>query len=289
MKELIHKYLSGETTPEETTSVEQWLAEHPEAARELREMEEIRSAVRRAVGNESLPGDLRESVLKKTVGSRVIPMKKGGSLSSGTSYLYAAVAVVLLLVIGWFALRAPEGDPTGGGEQIAADLKSVREVLNVGMTDHLRCAVTFFKGDVPGYTPEKMEKELAKSVEGLEGDFTPLLPVVRQKIDNGELLVAHKCRFDGRNYVHMIVKSDVGMTSLVITRKREGETLGDREGSVPGPEGIPIHHVRMEDYEIAGFDTDRFLVFVASDLPEDVNLRFAQTLAAPVSEVLKKV
>lgn len=289
MNELIHKYLSGETTPEESREVETWLSEHPEEEVKFREMEGVRSALRRSVQSQSTPSDLREAVLKKTIGSNLIPLEKSEGGAFRLSYLYGAAAVVLLLVIGWFALQSPKVAPSVDPPQIAQELKSVTEVLRVGVNDHLRCAVTFYKGDIEEYGIEKMKAKLAQKKETLEEDFSALIPIVQQQVDEGKLLVAHKCSFGGRNYVHMILQSEKGKVSLVITRKQDGESLADREGAVATVEGIPIYQASLEGYKVAGFDADRFLVYVASDLPDEANLTMISAIAMPVKDVLKAI
>ena len=289
MRLLLHKHLSGETTAEEDRQVEAYLAEHPDAKRELQEMEQIRSVLRKAVSNESLPEDLRTAVEGKTIGSNVIPAQS----SSSFRLYYAAAAVVLFLVGGWFLWQNLESgatnDPPVIVENVDDSLKSVQQVLRVGLNDHLRCAVTYYKGDVPDYGLEKMKQKLAKNGGGIKGDFSALVPVVEAQVKDGKLLVAHKCKFGGRSYVHMIIKNEGHMTSVAITRKEDGESLVNREGAVRTVSDISIYRATMEDFEVAGFDADKFLVFVASNLPEQQNLQVVSSLAEPVKEVLKTI
>ena len=290
MNELLHKYISGEVTPEEAREVEVWLKEHPEAEAKVREMEDIRSALRRAVRAESVPEDLLSSVQKKTTGSGILPLNPAAT-RNGSRWYYSVAALLLLLVAGWFVVQSLQ-DPSSDDPVVAGagPTKTLQQIMQVGMNDHLRCAVAFHQGDVPEYGMEKMKKKLAEKMETLEGDFSGLIPVIQENITEGNLLVAHKCTFGGRHYVHMILKGDEsGMISLVITRKQEGESLVGHEGIARTVGNIPIYHARLDGYEISGFDADQFLVYVASDFPEETNLRMASDIAKPVTTVLKKV
>ena len=294
MDELIHKYLSGETTPEETVEVEAWLSAHPEVQVRLKESEGIRDRLRQAVANEPVPESLRENLLQTLATPNLIRpdrQKRERKFPLPLPYLYGAVGVVLLLIIGWFVFRSPNNEPDPGKTELASveATNQIAELLQVGMNDHLQCAVAFHKGDIPEYGQEKMRAELAKRTETLEEDFSSLIPIAQEKIEEGKLLVAHKCTFGGRHYVHMILKGDENMISVIITRKQEGESLAARKGRGAKVGNIPIHHASLNGYEIAGFDTEQFLVYVASDLPEEKNLHIAAAVAEPVRDLLTEI
>jgi len=289
MRLLLDKHLSRETTVEEDRQIEAWLAEHPEAEKELREMEQIRSVLRRAVSNAPLPEGLPAAVKSDIIGSNLILSQS----SSSFRWYYAAAATLLILVGGWFFLQELQNGGTNDlpliVENVDDQLKSVDQVLQVGFNDHLRCAVTHYKGDVPNYGLKKMREKLSKDGAGIKGDFSDLVPVVEEKIKEGKLLVAHKCRFGGRYYVHMLLKDEGQMISVVITRKEEGESLVNRQGVARTVSDIQIYQTAMEGYEIAGFDADKFLVFVVSDLSEQLNLHVMSSIAEPVMGVLKTI
>ena len=289
MRLLLHKHLSGETTAEEDRQVQVYLAEHPDAEREFQEMKQIRSVLRNAVSNEPLPNGLRTAIESKTIGSNVIPAQP----STPFRLYYAAAAVVLILVGGWFILqRFQDGvteDPPTLVENVDESVMPVEQILQVGLNDHLRCAVTYYKGDVPNYGLDKMKKKLASDGGGIKGDFSELVPVMEEKIKDGDLLVAHKCTFGGRSYVHMIVKEEGKMISISITRKEDGESLANRDGFAQTVSDIPIYRTAMDGYEVAGFDADKFLVFVTSNLPEQQNLGIISSIAEPVQGVLKTI
>lgn len=293
---LLHRYLGGETTQEENRRVETLREEDPQVARFLEDAERTRSHLRRSVREVSVPEELLASVRRATIesedsvdstkpGSNVVELADRGKTARRTMRTwYAIAAALLLLLAGWFALQQfSEGDRNRAGDaQLAEALGPAHEMLRIGMTDHLKCAVTFYKGDVHPYSLERMRRGLGESFEGL-------IPIVEQKVTEGTLVVAHTCSFDGRQFVHMIVKGNDNMISLVITRRRENESLTNRSGDAIDVSGTPVYHARIEDFDIAGFDAGEFMVFVASDLDTEANLNVATEVLQPVSDYLRSV
>ena len=53
--------------------------------------------------------------------------------------------------------------------------------------------------------------------------------------------------------------------------------------------GVPIFGARMNDLEVAGFETRDYLAFIVSDLSRTDNLQIASTLAPQVHEFLSKL
>lgn len=278
IRELLERHLSGETTPDEQAQVQDLLRENPDVAREFAEMQKTRDHLRRAVGAQQMPGDLADRIRKQRRSSNVVEMPAS---RRGTSFrvYYAVAAAVLLLVAGWFVVDRYAGDDSS---QLADVLGPAEEMLRIGMNDHLQCAVTFYKGDVEGYSREKMEKSLGP-------EFSALIPVAQQNISEGQLLVAHKCYFGGRRYVHLVLKDEDSMISLAITQKKEGESLTRRDGPFVTVSDVPVYHAAMDGFQIAGFESGEFLVFVASNMPEESNLRVTTNILVPVSDVLKSV
>ncbi len=283
--ELLHRHLSGETTPAEQKQVQELLQKNSEAARVFSEMEKTRAHLRRAVASQQAPKGLGDSIRQQTIGSNIagsniLSLSTAGRRTSLRTY-YAVAAAIALLIAGWFIVDRYAGEGTNPS-QLADALGPAEEMLRIGMNDHLKCAVTFYKGTVPEYSMEKMKQKLGP-------EFAALIPVAQQKISEGKLVVAHKCMFGGRRYVHMVLKGEESMISLVITQKQEGESLTKRDGPFITVSDIPVYHTAMDGFEIAGFESGEFLVFVASNLSEESNLQVAQQVVVPVSGVLRQI
>lgn len=309
IRELLNRYLSGETSAEENAQVEGLRDANPDVAEELRQMERARALLRQAVAAESVPNSLRHAVRNATVdaddaaGSEIdfgvasiITLPHSETGRSFRRY-YAVAAVLLLLVAGWFALRGLIGESNSNsgrlvenGDAATRNLPSdsihpVREILRVGLADHLKCAVAYYKkrgGNLPQYSEQKMRAELGE-------EFAELIPVVEQTITEGKLLAAHRCAFGERRYVHLMIVENGKLISVAITHKGESESLIGRDGAADTSATVPVYRAAMDGFEVAGFESGKFLVFVASDLPERRNLQMALNVVDPVSRVLGEV
>lgn len=310
IRELLNRHLSGETSDREGERIREVLASDPDAAEEFRRMEGARGLLRRAVSAEPIPDSLHAGVRRSTIESEGAGSggehheEAGSEIDFGVASIitpphlrdrrgayryYAVAAVLLLLVAGWFALRQSGGeDGPSGSEGVAGSVESpdaggpadpVRTILRIGMDDHVHCAVAFHKGELHESGIEEMEKGLGK-------EFAGLIPVVREHITEGRLLNAHRCAVGGREFIHMIVRGDSKLISVAVTRKEGGERLTGYDGAAAVSAAAPVYRASMDGFQVAGFESGPYLVFVASDLSEQANLQVALNVVAPFSGVL---
>lgn len=164
---------------------------------------------------------------------------------------------------------------------IASVSARVASILRVGLKDHIHCTVyrTYPK------TPPPVEAFAAE----LGREYRDLVGAVRQQAPAGyRLVIGHKCRYDGRQFVHLALKNDDGkLLSLVIARKGAGESFQtERLPTAVVREGRPFFAAQAQRFAISAFETGEHLVYTVSDLPADQNLRVMVALAPQVSEVL---
>ena len=101
--------------------------------------------------------------------------------------------------------------------------------------------------------------------------------------------MAHQCRYHGRQFVHLAVRNDSKLLSVVISLKRDGE--GFTKENLPPvlvDSGIPLYRSSVQRFEIAGFESRNHLVYVISDLPNQKNMEIMTALAPAVSALLNK-
>ncbi|MGB7624340.1 MAG: hypothetical protein WBN92_18495 [Terriglobia bacterium] len=87
----------------------------------------------------------------------------------------------------------------------------------------------------------------------------------------------------------MILKNQESVLSLAITRK-EGEVFplsGLR--AAMNVSDVPLYKSRIQNMEVAGFETRDYLAFVVSDLREKENSQIASSLAPAVRDFLAKL
>jgi len=220
----------------------------------------LRDSLKHAVRAKTAPADLQEKIRRKL-------RRKKFSLDLpgyGSSWALAAAASLLLLMAGWGSYRI----------WFLSDSPSPRElahsILNIGLSDHVTCAINH-KVSNRHYTPEQMAREMGPS-------FSGLVPIIREKTPAGyEVIVVHQCKVNARSFVHVIMKKDASVVSLVITRKT-GESF---------PQG-DLSEATLQGYEATGFETKDHLAFVVSDLVREQNLQIAMTLAPLVRNYLSK-
>jgi len=166
---------------------------------------------------------------------------------------------------------------------IATISSRVAGVMTVGLGDHVHCAV-FRKFPKNPPTLEKMAQDLGP-------DYQELLPIVKASApEELRIVMAHQCSYHGRKFVHLALQSDSKLLSVVISKKRDGETFTkDNLGPVLSESGIPIYQSGVQRFEISGFDSRNHLVYVISDLPQQMNVKILTALAPKVSELLNKV
>ena len=77
---------------------------------------------------------------------------------------------------------------------------------------------------------------------------------------------------------------------MILTRKHDGESFG-REQLVPALQaaGVPVYAAAADQFEIAAFETDKYLAFVVSNLPRESNLRIAQSLTPDLRAFLQRM
>ena len=155
-------------------------------------------------------------------------------------------------------------------------------VLKIGIGDHVHCAIDSGMSRLR-FTEEEMAIKMGP-------DYRGLVPLVRARLSSEfEVAVAHRCTFNGREFVHLILKKDARVLSVVITRKSGESFSKDDFAADIGATGVPIHESRMSELGVAGFETRDYLAFVVSDLAAEQNRLIASSLAPAVRDFLAKL
>ena len=212
--------------------------------------------------------DIRESERKNAWGRYLLPVAAAVLVSLGAGIAYQ---------LGHLRMT------TGSQESYIASVSGrVANVMKVGLGDHVHCTV-FRKFPKNPPTFEQM-------VEKLGPDYEGILPLVKDRVPaDFRIVMAHRCSYHGRKFVHLALRSDSKLLSLVISLKRDGETF-TKENLLPvlSESGIPMYQTGVQRFEIAGFESTKHLVFVVSDLPGAKNMEILTALAPAVRELLDK-
>jgi anti-sigma factor (TIGR02949 family) len=252
-------YLSGELPEETRREVERHLQICPQCAAELETRARIRTQLQTAVRASPMPVDLEAKVRRAVRRSVNAPRPRTG--------LWAVAAAVLVIVCVALVNRLRlESDP----EEAILRKTSGRlaAVLNVGLRDHLHCAI-FRKYSKQPETAREMAADLGPG-------FADLAPLIQAKLTGDfRIIQAHRCDAGGRQYTHFIITGGGKIASLVLTRGQPGERL------IGG-----IHQTGVDRFQVVGFESPDYLAYVISDLDAQQNLQLAANLAPTLREFL---
>jgi len=203
--------------------------------------------------------------------------------------MMAAAAVLLLAIIGVAGLRWGRILQYGEEDSVFRTVSAgVQNILRIGLVDHVHCAILsqrwkrFVSFD---------EMKAAAGRQALGPEFIDLVPAVTAKLGaEYKLVQGHRCVANHRQYIHLILTGNKGsILSLVITAKNNESFTQADAVAVMKASGIPIYRDRQGTLEIAGFESDRYLAYVVSNLDRDANLNVASLMAPIVYNHLHKL
>lgn len=229
--------------------------------------------LRRAVRNVPAPPDL-----EIRIGERLVSSRPRRALWMMPAAVAAAAAVALLVSYSQGDFR---WTPASRESYIASVSYRVVSMMRIGLGDHISCAV-FRK--YPGHPPAPAEFK-----DDLGPQFAGLVDVVRDHVPREyRLMMAHRCSYHGRQFVHLTWKNGDHLLSLMITRRAPGERF-DASGLLPALQesGIPIYQQGVQRFRISAFESGDDLVYLISDLPQRQNSAVMLAMAPGIRDFLE--
>jgi Putative zinc-finger len=284
-RKYLDSYISNELMVETNHEVLRHIEGCRACAAEVEARTRLRSRLKAAVNAQTLPPELqvrvREKIRTSQAGVRFSWMHAGWPRWAAVGMMAAALVMGVEFWVNHSDQLPALADRPGQNAYIQRVSANLAAVLKIGLGDHIHCSVfrTYPKNPPP---LEKMEANLGPEYQGL-------VPVLRTAVPEGyRLVLAHRCGYAGRKFIHLTAEKDGELISLVVARKQPGESLS---GLSPASRqsGIPIYHSAATRYQVAGFEAGDFLAYVVSDLRKSTNLQIASNLAAGVRDVLLKV
>jgi mycothiol system anti-sigma-R factor len=269
----LDSYLNDELLVETTHDVSIHLENCPNCYEAFLVRQQVKELLKGAVLKDSAPNDLQEKIRRSI---------RRESSPGWPRWMLVAAAMIALITAGSVALQLLNRGTPADSDAISAASNANAQLLQVGLDDHVHCAID--KGLANRvFTEEEM-------LERLGPDFSGLVAMVKEKApENYRVVVGHRCKVNGREFVHLILKSPETALSLVVTRKNGESFSKDMVAAVIESSEAPIHEARIKGLEIAGFETRDYLAFFVSDLGRKENLQMASTLATAVREFLTKL
>jgi hypothetical protein len=156
------------------------------------------------------------------------------------------------------------------------------EVFNVGMGDHIHCAIhrDFSSG------PRSFER----MAHDMGPDYIGLVSLVKDHAPQDyTVMVGHRCDFKGRNFIHLILTNQKTILSIILTKKN-GEAFDKSAlATISQASGEPLYRARLQGQEIVGFETRDYLAYVVSGLPQDDHFQLASALAPSMRGFLARL
>jgi hypothetical protein len=275
-------YLDNELLVETNHDVLQHLNSCAECARILEGRARTKQLVRDAVTKEQAPPELAAALRSRLRTERPIFFAV-----NTVRWMMAAAAVLLLAIVGVGSLNRI--DQFRGDDGVFPTLTArVQELFRVGFIDHVHCSILsqrwkqFVSFD---------EMKASTGREALGPEFIDLVPAVEAKLGSEYKLVqGHRCEANHRRYVHLMLTGEKGaIVSLVISEKNNESFSRSDAVAVMKASGIPIYRDQQGILEIAGFESDKYLAYVVSNLDRATNLNLAYQMAPVVYNHLHKL
>jgi anti-sigma factor (TIGR02949 family) len=267
-------YLDHELPVETQQDIHQHIVSCEDCSRVLESRGRMKQLVRNAVAREEAPRELAAALRDRFRSER-----RSFFAHDTARWMMAAAAVLILAIAGVKGLRWDRVIRFGGDDSVLQTVSArVQEVLRIGLVDHLHCAILAekWKGFV---SFDEMKTNTRRSALGPE--FIDLVPAVQAKLGSGYKIVdGHRCTANNRQYIHLILtgRGDRILSLVITEKKNESFTQADAV-AVLKASGIPIYRDRQGKYEIAGFESDKYMAYVVSNLDRDSNLNVAAALA----------
>ena len=181
-----------------------------------------------------------------------------------TTVRWLALAAGLIVVLGLVYWRM--GSMSLPGDSAAVNTPTSQSAVIADMDrdaveNHQACALSY---------PPTWAFDLQRVKRGLTPRFAPLIEATN-KPGTYDLIEGHICRYQQRQYAHLIFRGNGHTVSVFIERDEPG---ADPERSRPQE----IDQASYKAYQVASVDTGLHRIFVVSDLPTDENLALANQL-----------
>ena len=269
----LDSYLNNELMVETNHEVLTHLETCEACSRSLEDRARLKAQLKRAVMQEYAPVALRERI------GRDLRRSRGFSFNT-LSLSLAAAAAVLVIAAVTFLTSSPAGKPLSLQAEVApGDVTG--QILKIGFDDHVLCAIDHQLANKQ-FTPEQMADRLGPEYAGL-------VALVKERMPRDyAVVVGHRCHYQGREFVHLIMRNQNDVVSLLITRKNGEAFPTDGVAAIVQAAGGPIYQAAWANQEIAGLETRDHLVFVVSNETNDANLQIAASLAPSVRDLLAR-
>jgi len=274
IRSYLDSYLNNELMVETNHEVLTHLETCGACSRSLEDRARLKARLKRAVMQEYAPAALRERIASD------LRRGRGFSFNRVSLALAAAAAVLVIAAVTFFTWGPPKNQLSLQAKVAPADVTG--QILKIGLDDHVFCAIDHHLANKQ-FTPEQMAEHLGPEYAGL-------VALVKERMPRAyTVAVGHRCHYQGREFIHLIMRNQNDVVSLVITRKNGEAFPTDGVAAIVQAAGGPIYQAAWANQQVAGLETRDHLVFVVSNETSDANLQIAASLAPSVRDLLARL
>jgi hypothetical protein len=280
IRKQLDAYMADRVSTETRKQIDGHLDDCSRCSEDLEARLKVKGLVQGAVQRQALPLYLESRIRAKLRGAE----GQGFTLWPWAPAVGLAAVVLLVVFSGQFGWRGQTDpsdlDKTAQERYIDSLYRGVAAIFQVGLGDHLHCAHFRKFPEVPPSWNEMAAK--------MGPEYAALIPAVKEKVPGEHhIVLAHQCKYRGRNFVHVVTKGEGRLVSLVLTRKRPGESFQSPElVAIRNATGIRIYGAKAESFEVSGFEAGEHLAFVVSNMPQEEHLVWTASLAPAVHQLL---
>jgi hypothetical protein len=269
----LDSYLNNELTVEEENMVLTHLEVCDGCTQSFEESSRLKAQLKHAVMRESAPGSLRERIASDRRRRHRVSFR-------ATTIPFAVAAGLVIALTTFLQLNFGAKHVSNKPELETTDANA--RVLRIGLDDHVFCAIDHKLAD-QRFSSEQISMKLGP-------EYVGLVELVNEKMPGDfAMVVGHRCHYRDREFVHLILRSQNDVISLVITRKNNEVFQPAGAAAIAQAADGPLYHTALANYRVAGLETRDHLVFVVSNGTDQANLWLASRLAPSVREFLARL
>jgi len=277
MAPYLDSYMNGELSLATSQEVQEHIERCETCASALGDRVQLRAQLKCAILSDQVPERLRMHIRREVLSKRSIDSIFG-------VWMLAAAAVIVLaagVAVFFHSKSASVPRPLSMVAEVAPG-DDAGQILKVGLNGHVSCAVDHEMAN-KHFTVAEMSEKLGAQYAELVGLVKANMP------QDYEVVVGHRCHYRGRELLHLILRRNDAVVSLIMTRK--GAEAFAASGAVPvlRANGVPIYESSSRNLQVAGMETRDYLAFVVSNEPHMDNQQIASSLMPAVRDFLKHV
>jgi len=276
IRDLLDLYLDNELLVETNQSVLDHLGYCPDCAAETERRIELRGLLKTALTLEDDDESDSEEFTRKRI-QTALDQECRSWIARKIRWAALAASLILALALGlvyWRMGSTPK--PTNSpaiNVPASAPPVLIASVDRDAVENHQICALSY----PPNWT---FDRERVASA--LTPRFAPLIDSIGRDHGSYELIEGHICKYQQRQYAHLIFRGNGHSVSVFIERD-------DASGNPKRSRPLEIDQASYKAYQVASVDTGIHHIFIVSDLPSRENLALANQLVPPTLGFIQKL